>query len=57
MKTARIRFQDPGRLTSRSVTLSAFAVLETHGRVRMAYTWPWPQSRFARNSVFPLSTA
>ena len=42
MKTARIRFQDPGRLTSRSVALSAFAAQEPHGRVRQPYTCTWP---------------
>jgi hypothetical protein len=41
MKTARIRFQDPGRLISRSVALSAFAAQELDGQVPTPYTCTW----------------
>ena len=39
-KTARILFQDPGRISLRSVAISAFAAQEPHGGIPMAYTWP-----------------
>ena len=44
-------WKDPGRLVSRSVALSAFAVQEPHGRVRMAYTWTWPPPRGCSRSA------
>ncbi len=47
----------PGRSTSESVALNAFAVQEPHGRIHLAYTCTWPRSQFARNSAIPLSSA
>src|SRR5271170_4611225 len=54
-ETARILLEDPGRSTSKSVALKAFADQKhregPRGGVHMAYTWPWPPFRVPLRSA------